>query len=181
MRSRPTFSAALLLVATWLLGPAACTDSAEAPAAGPAVVVHGVAAHDGNAQAAIPKPSTYVYSFAGKRDPFRSYLAEVHEREDEARRDHAREPTEEFDTSQFRLTAIVSGGPTPSAMVEDPLGRGHILRIGSRIGRNNGRITNIDTTGLNIVEQFFDGTGKLLEVSSVLRLPTGDDSALGRP
>lgn len=167
-----------------LLGALACQSDDAPPAvvAPPAAaVVANTVAKGGNDTVALPTPQkpAFVYSFAGKRDPFRSYLVELHEVEQAKNDARVHEPTEEYDTSQFRLTAIISGGRQPSAMVEDPLGRGHVLKIGGRIGKNNGRVTNIDNTGMSIVEQFYDGTGKRLEVGSVLRLPSNDEGAPG--
>lgn len=161
---------------------AACQTNIPAPTVAgdpPTPSAATTVAKNANDSAAVAAPAkgAFVYSFAGKRDPFRSYLAELHDREQAKNDARVHEPTEEYDTSQFRLTAIISGGRQPSAMVEDPVGRGHVLKIGGRIGKNNGRVTNIDNTGMNIIEQFYDGTGKLLEVGSVLRLPSNDEVA----
>jgi type IV pilus assembly protein PilP len=39
--------------------------------------------------------------------------------------------------------AVVTGDANPMAMVEDPAGRGHIVRRNTRMGRQGGKVTQI--------------------------------------
>jgi Tfp pilus assembly protein PilP len=56
-------------------------------------------------------------------------------------------------------------------MVEDPEGVGHTLRVGSRLGRNGGRVTRISATGIVVVEEFVDPLGKRVRVPITMKLP----------
>ncbi len=112
----------------------------------------------------LPK-QVWSYSPVGKRDPFRSYLADLAESAQGKTPAREFQPTEEYDLGQYRLTALVTGTSQPKAMVEDPKGTGHTLRIGSRLGKNGGRITRISGQGMIVVEEYRDpATGKRIRV-----------------
>ena len=53
------------------------------------------------------------------------------------------EPLCQWDIDQLKLVAVVSGDANPLAMVEDPMGRGHIVRRNTRMGRQGGKVTQI--------------------------------------
>ena len=94
--------------------------------------------------------ANFSYVSINKRDPFRSYLADMDKGKDK------RGPladTERFDLSQYRLTAVVSGTTSPRAMVEDPEGVGHVLKMGSKLGKNGGRVTRISGQGIRVIEE----------------------------
>lgn len=120
---------------------------------------------------AEPAPIPYSYNPIGKRDPFRSYLEELSRRVAETRRVGRREETEEFELDQYRLTGIITGTAQPRAMVEDPNNRGHVLRVGSRLGKHGGRVTRISARGIVVSEQTRDATGKRLRVDKRINLP----------
>jgi type IV pilus assembly protein PilP len=124
--------------------------------------------------AAEPQPPVYSYDPIGKRDPFRSYLAELADKGREQTPQRRTEPTEEYELDQFRLTAIVTGTSQPRAMVEDPTERGHVLRIGSRLGKHGGRVTRISATGIVVTEETRDATGKRVRVRKRIELPQPD-------
>jgi type IV pilus assembly protein PilP len=106
------------------------------------------------AEPAAPKPaettataSNYVYTYnpVGKRDPFRSPVEDMV-------RDSAASVTAgpqcnealcQWDIDQLKLVAVVTGDANPLAMVEDPLGRGHVVRRNTRMGRQGGKVTQI--------------------------------------
>lgn len=117
----------------------------------------------------VAEVELFAYSPVGKRDPFRSYLADLKETEKTSTRPvHA---TERFELDQYRLTGIIHGTSQPKAMVEDPEGVGHTLRVGSRIGRNGGRVTRISAKGIIVMEEFVDPIGKRMRVTTTLKLP----------
>lgn len=125
------------------------------------------------AEQAPPKPQ-YSYSPVGKRDPFRSYLADLAESSKEEKK-RKLEETERYELDQFRLVGIIHGTAQPRALVEDPTGKGHTLRIGSRIGRNGGRVTRIFDTdqgsGIIVTEEFRDPTGARIRTPYRISLP----------
>jgi type IV pilus assembly protein PilP len=99
-----------------------------------------------------PEPAVaaplYVYNYnpVGKRDPFRSPVddAEVKNPDPGAQPQTAcNEPLCQWEIDQLRLVAVVTGDANPMAMVEDPMGRGHIVRRNTRMGRSGGKVTQI--------------------------------------
>jgi type IV pilus assembly protein PilP len=110
------------------------------------------------ARPAIASDYVYAYNPLGKRDPFRS--------PDELRRaagaDGApcRELLCQWDLDQLALKAVVTGDANPFAMLEDPQGRGHIVRRNSRVGRQGGKVTQILRDSITITEYFTQPDGK---------------------
>ncbi|MGC4122297.1 MAG: pilus assembly protein PilP [Myxococcales bacterium] len=56
--------------------------------------------------------------------------------------------------------AIISGVSNPLAMVEDPNGRGYIVRRGTFVGKRNGKVTQIRAGELVVTEIYKDQMGK---------------------
>ncbi len=117
----------------------------------------------------------FVYSSIGKRDPFRSYLADLATIKEETAL--PLQDTEKFELDQYRLTGLVTGTSQPKAMVEDPEGVGHTLRVGARLGRHGGRVTRISAKGVVIVEETVNPLGQKVRIPITLRLPE-DPNAL---
>ncbi|MCA9554600.1 MAG: pilus assembly protein PilP [Myxococcales bacterium] len=116
----------------------------------------------------------YAYSPIGKRDPFRSLF-------DQLQRDDATQQLTElqkFELDQLRLVAIVSRIATPYAMVEDPSGKGHTLTRGTLIGKNWGRVAQIDPECVVIKEEYRDYTGRKVTNKTSMCLPKPSDLKL---
>jgi len=114
------------------------------------------------------QPERPRYSSVGKRDPFRplSLKPKVSQR--------AREnlsPLERYELGQLKLVAIVWDIKEPKAMVEDGTGLGYVVKIGTLIGPNEGKVKAIKPTEVVIEEQVTDfyGARKSQEVS--MKLP----------
>ena len=123
------------------------------------------------------------YIGIGKRDPFHSYLKDLTEeskKDDEAGQRRTRALTEKFRLEQYRLTALITGTSRPHAMVEDPKGSGHILRIGSRLGRNGGRVTRITGQGVTVTLETSTSGNKKVRVNKTLTLPKADFDLVGQ-
>jgi type IV pilus assembly protein PilP len=108
--------------------------------------------------------------FANLRDPFASYLSLVARRGqailDESRlrfENRERELLENFDLSALRLVGIYSMGEDQVAMVEDATGRGHTVRAGNYMGKNNGRIEKIEFDTVYLVEQIINPAGDVVD------------------
>jgi type IV pilus assembly protein PilP len=100
---------------------------------------------------------SYTYNPFGKRDPFRSFMMDRSEKQDQSE-----DPLLNYDLAKFSLTGIIWGVANPKAIVRDGGGRGHIISRGTRIGRNRGRVTRILKSEVVIAEEFRDPLGKLL-------------------
>lgn len=167
---------ALLLGATLALTGAACDDSQDnwqPPKAKKRRAKAEVKVEETAATTAVDQ-ANFSYVSINKRDPFRSYLADMDTGDGPAR---PLSDTERFDLSQYRLTAVVSGTTAPRAMVEDPDGEGHVLKMGSKLGKNGGRVTRISSKGIRVIEEFRAPTGQKQFVPIDITLPD-DDSTL---
>ncbi len=113
----------------------------------------------------------------GKRDPFRPYVtsAELAER----RSKEQLSPLQQLELSQLRLVAIVWGMRRNHAMVEDSGGVGYVLRVGTKVGPNGGRVARITPDAVYVEESFRDATGSVLTNQITLRLPQRNPGGKG--
>lgn len=133
---------------------AACGDDMPPPAPAPQAVIPAPKpkpAPKAEEQSPEEEVVEYSYSPAGKRDPFRSALDEMVPVESPVI-DTDCGPLCAWEIDQLRLVAVVSGQASPVAMVEDPAGKGHLLRRGMSIGKRNGKITDIRRDRLVVTE-----------------------------
>ncbi len=117
----------------------------------------------------------YKYDPAGKRDPFMQYgmTAKI---EDDA----SKTPLERYDLGQLKLTAVLAGFGEPRAIVENASGKGFPVKVGTKIGRNNGTIVEIDNQKVVIRERFVNFTGdeQVKDVELRLRIKgTGNEGS----
>ena len=156
---------------------AACEQDVNAPAReakkkGPTgAVSKGSAQPPASASPKEEQESGYSYTPVGKRDPFLSYLAQMARVGASDVPQRRLEETEMFELEQYRLTAIITGTARPNAMVEDPENRGHVLRVGSRLGKHGGRVTRISSRRIVVTEEVRDAVGKRVRVTKTIALP----------
>jgi Tfp pilus assembly protein PilP len=112
----------------------------------------------------------YSYNSIGKRDPFRSFIQrEVAVGEIEGT---PRGPLQLHEIDQYNLRGIAWNIGTPQAMVEAPDGIGHVVVLGTLIGKNWGKVTQIKPEELVITEEFRDPIENELIVNEItMRLP----------
>lgn len=94
----------------------------------------------------------YFYSPVGKLDPFRSRLPEPVPLWPDADDLPVGGGLEQWDWEQLHLQATITATSSPMAMVVDPNGEGHVVRRGSIVGRNRGRVTAISSECIVITE-----------------------------
>jgi len=154
----------------------------SAPAAKKTLPTVNNAAAGADVETTIPESQAHrvkapVVDVASLRDPFESYLT-VLERQSRDRldvrreQDNARvkEPLESFDLATLRLVAIMKMGDTRAAMVEDVEGKGYVVRKGSYIGRDSGRVSEITARDVLIIEEEFNPAGELVKRKASLTL-----------
>ena len=107
---------------------------------------------------AIAAQEGYVYNPIGKRDPFRSFLSFGTRSEDTT----PRTPLQKYEIDQYELVGIIWGVDRPRALVEDPEGIGHVMEIGTYIGRNWGKVTQITAGEVVITEEYQTLDGELV-------------------
>jgi type IV pilus assembly protein PilP len=101
----------------------------------------------------------------GRRDPFRPITLNV--RAVSTRRRENLSPLERFEIGQLKLVGVVWNVKEPTALVEDNSGLGYMVKVGTPIGSNDGRIKEVRRDSLIVEEFFVDlyGAKKRREVS----------------
>ena len=104
------------------------------------------------AEAALPVAAAYHYDPTDKTDPFKSYIR----REVTLENEETSSPLERFDLSQLIVMGIIWGVDEPRALVKDPTGKGYIVKAGTPIGKNKGRILRIEDNKVVVKETYLD-------------------------
>lgn len=121
-----------------------------------------------------PVVAEYTYTPIGKRDPFRTFFDSFEPAEPQQSVDADCGLLCQLELDQLRLVAVVSGVASPLAMVEDPDGRGHMVRRGSHIGKRNGKITEIRRDRMVVTELLRNKQGQVLPVKTEMFLRSQD-------
>jgi len=127
-------------------------------------------------KAELPAVEKYTYDPKGKPDPFKPLIAEKTEGAPAKQKPsveaalEASAPLERMDLGQLKLVAVIWNISDPRGMVEDDTGRGYILSIGTPIGKNRGKVTQISSSGVLVTEKFEDSTGKFKSRQVTLKL-----------
>ena len=108
-----------------------------------------------------------VYDRTNLRDPFRSF---EWERREIAIQDTVGGPLEQFDVSQLSLIAVVWKTGSARALVEDPGGQSYIVGRGTRIGKNDGTVTQIDDNLVVVNETYEDYLGNITKKDIEMRI-----------
>ena len=119
----------------------------------------------GNRAAAIrsakPEPSGFAfvapqfrYEPAGRRDPFEPYRAV-----EQVANERGGGPLEQFELEQLSVVALVWAGRVAKAMVSDPSGTTYTVGVGSRMGKNEGRVIHIGDNLVLVKETYVDYAG----------------------
>jgi len=111
----------------------------------------------------------FVYDPSGQRDPFEALL--------EVRKPIAQEsvvpltPLQKYDLGQFRLIGAIIGKGAPKAMVEAPGGKPFMLEKGTKIGKNNGIVTDITESEVLVEERYYDFSGVVRTSQNSIQFP----------
>jgi len=98
----------------------------------------------------------FVYDPVGRRDPFRSFILDRLRDEDA----ETKGPLEEYDLSQLDLAGMVWRGEKRRALVIDPSGQAYVVSEGDRIGKNDGRVLQIEDSTMRVREEYVDFHGE---------------------
>jgi len=166
MRSRRILAAGALLLSLACGDKPAATRTAPkaAVAAAPAVAAPGAAPE---VKAAAPE---WSYSSVGKRDPFRSFVADL-AASGNALTTRCATPLGRFELEQLKLVAVVTGLEDPVAMVEAPGGTGYSVRRGACIGKNGGTVSAVRSGEVVVAEWQVRADGTRDRTQTVIRLP----------
>ncbi len=119
--------------------------------------------------------SNFHYNPAGKPDPFVPfYLPESQPKKSRFRTS----PLESFPLSQFRLTAVVFSEGQAMAMLEDPTGRGYLVRKGTLVGVERAKVSRITSNSL-VLEIRTKAWGREIVKKIELKLKIGGEDNNG--
>ncbi len=153
---------------TWWAAPLAAmaVGCSHAPVPEPATTT----APRGRPPASVPAHPTprpapaFLYESGTLRDPFQPPASEWG-----SSADHGRSPApdlqrprtalEGFAMEELRVAGILAARGARSALVRDPSGHVHAVRVGDYVGRDFGRVEAIEDTGLVLLEAIADGSG----------------------
>jgi len=125
--------------------PASAPQKKEQPASSAPAQQTAVKAEEG----VRPEEETFRYETLGLVDPFEPIIGKQEGASPVS-------PLEQFGLDQLKLVAIIWGLPEPRAMVEDPQGRGYIIKKGTKIGKNQGVVIKILDNEVIILETYVD-------------------------
>jgi len=109
----------------------------------------------------------YRYDPSDKRDPFRSYRWErLADQKDES----TLGPLEQFELEQLSVTAVIWDTGKPRALVSDPSGQSYVVREGTRVGKNEGRVIHIGDNLVLVKETYVDFAGETTTKDVELRI-----------
>lgn len=172
----------ITLAAALLLGTVGCEDAPSTAARPPPTPAKAAPAPAQAAAPAAPSPTetvapiyVYAYNPTGKRDPFRP--PEREERALDQINEVCTEPLCQFDLEQLTLVAVVTGGPNPLGMVEDPEKRGFIIKRNARMGKRGGKVSAIRRDEITVTEFWTGPDGKVVPNASTLKLQPDEERA----
>jgi len=96
----------------------------------------------------------YSYDSTDRRDPFQPYRIETAAVDEEVGG-----PLEQFELEQLAVVALVWDANRPRAIVTDPGGTSYVVRVGSRMGKNEGRVIHIGDNLVLVKETYVDYAG----------------------
>lgn len=124
--------------------------------------------------AKIAGTGEHSLDFTGKKDPFKPHMAVVvsQEKSKPAVVARTREllPIQSYDVSKFKVSGIIAGLKENTALVIDPAGKGYVVKEGMLIGNNDGRISRITPSSIEVAETYRDDNGHLKKRTIVLTL-----------
>ncbi len=100
-----------------------------------------------------------AYDATGKRDPFRSF---EWEQKANLLQMEIRGPLEQFEVGQLSVVGMVwkTKRGEARALIQDPAGKNYIVGKGTRIGKNEGHVVQIDDNLLVVKERYVDFLGE---------------------
>lgn len=115
-----------------------------------------------------PPPPPYRYVPEGKRDPFVPPTIAPRRVVDES---VPLTPLQKVDLNQLRLMIVLVGKGEPRAMVQAPDGKSYILKRGTKVGKNDGVVKEINKEAVVIEEKYIDFSGKTITNLLLISLP----------
>jgi len=114
-----------------------------------------------------------AYNPAGKIDPFEPLLREkpVPFKKTKLKKRIPRTPLERIDLSQLKLVGIILASSGNRALVEEASGKGYVIKKGTYIGTNSGKVAKIIKEKVIVEEEFEDVFGKIKIRQREIKIP----------
>ena len=130
------------------------------------------AARDAAAQSPSKMPP--IYDPKGKIDPFEPLFKEtptVAAVKKERKKRTPRTPLERIDIGQLKLVGIILAESGNKALVEEASGKGYVIKIGTFLGINSGKVVTIEKDTVVVAEEYEDVLGNVTLRNKELKLP----------
>jgi type IV pilus assembly protein PilP len=123
--------------------------------------------------ASVSTHTSPTLDFATRKDPFKAFV--VAKTQPERKTTSARTgellPIQSYEVEKFKISGIIIGLKENRALVIDPSGKGYVVKQGMFIGDNDGRITKITATTIEVFESYRDENGRIKSRTVKLTLP----------
>lgn len=125
---------------------------------------------EGTVNIAERPPLKYTFTTENRRDPFQPFL--LIKRPVDAEADlSAQTPLQQYETLQYKLSAVIVGYGQPMVMVIAPDGKSYVVRKGMKIGKNGGIVMQINKEGFIVEEKYRDLTDVVRTNILEIKLP----------
>ena len=115
-----------------------------------------------------------IYNPKGKIDPFEPLFREkptVTLAKKKRKKRTPRTPLEKIDLSQLKLVGIILASSGNRALVEESNGKGYVVKKGTYMGTNAGKVVKIEKDKVIVAEEFEDFRGNVTLRNKELKLP----------
>jgi type IV pilus assembly protein PilP len=114
-----------------------------------------------------------AYNPTGKIDPFEPLYKDqpVAVKKKKRKIREPQTPLERIDLSQLKLVGIILASSGNRALVEESSGKGYVIKKGTYIGMNSGKVVNIKKEKVVVEEEFEDVFGKTKFRHREIKLP----------
>jgi len=122
----------------------------------------------------VSRPSAYIAR--GKIDPFEPLFKDKPVFKKKKKKRIPRTPLEKLSLSQLKLVAIIRAPSGNKALVEESSGKGYVIKKGTYIGLNSGKIIEIEKDNIIIEEEIqnIQGNMEVHQIELKLQKPSGD-------
>jgi type IV pilus assembly protein PilP len=118
----------------------------------------------------VKAPDNFTYEPGSLPDPFKVRNLKFSKGGPRPEENRPRGELEEFPIDALRMVGTMQKGGQLTALIRTPKGEVRMIRKGEYIGQNNGVVTAIRETGIDIREIVQDGAGDWVEGKAVLPL-----------
>jgi type IV pilus assembly protein PilP len=115
-----------------------------------------------------------IYNPKGKIDPFEPLFKEkprVGLVKSKRKKRIPRTPLEKIDISQLKLVGIILASSGNRALIEESSGKGYVIKKGTYMGTNSGKVVRIEKDKVIVAEEYEDIRGNVTLRNKEIKLP----------